>query len=229
MRYIDKDKVIEEFLPVIKRIASDLKRTLPSNVELDDLIQEGAVALLSALDRYDPRKGNLKTFVVKRIKGAMLDYLRKLDWLPRNLRRRMKELESAMIDLESRGEDITEENLAKETGMDEETVRAVKNEMVRRQLLMLDAYLIDVDEPMIEVLSSQEDPAEQAYREMLMKAVREAIKKLSEREQLVLSLRFEEELSLKEIGAVLGVSESRVSQIISVALAKLKRELEGMV
>ncbi len=227
--YVNREKIVEEFLPIIKRLAMDLKRSLPQNVELDDLIQEGALALLAALDRYDPRKGSLKTFVMKRIKGAMLDYLRKLDWIPRNLRKHMKEIESAMIELESRGENINDEALARETGMDVETVRSVKNEMVRRQLLMLDAYLLDLDEPILESVSSSDDPAKEAYKEMLMNALKEAINRLNERERLVLSLRFERELSLKEIGKVLGVSESRVSQIISVALAKLKRDLEGMV
>ncbi len=227
--YLDREKIVEEFLPEIKRLAVDLKRHLPQNVEVDDLIQEGALALLSALDRYDPRKGSLKTFVMKRIKGAMLDYLRKLDWLPRNLRRHMKELENAMIELESKGEEITDELLAQETGMDIETVRSVKNEMVRRQILMLDGYLVDADEPILESISSTDDPAREAYKEMLMNALKEAINKLNDREKLVISLRFEQELSLKEIGEVLGVSESRVSQIVSVALAKLKRELEGMV
>ncbi len=227
--YVNREKIVEEFLPIIKRLAMDLKRSLPQNVELDDLIQEGALALLAALDRYDPRKGSLKTFVMKRIKGAMLDYLRKLDWIPRNLRKHMKEIESAMIELESKGENINDEALARETGMDVETVRSVKNEMVRRQLLMLDAYLLDMDEPILESVSSSDDPAKEAYKEMLMNALKEAINRLNERERLVLSLRFERELSLKEIGKVLGVSESRVSQIISVALAKLKRDLEGMV
>ncbi len=227
--YVNREKIVEEFLPIIKRLAMDLKRSLPQNVELDDLIQEGALALLAALDRYDPRKGSLKTFVMKRIKGAMLDYLRKLDWIPRNLRKHMKEIESAMIELESKGENINDEALARETGMDVETVRSVKNEMVRRQLLMLDAYLLDLDEPILESVSSSDDPAKEAYKEMLMNALKEAINRLNERERLVLSLRFERELSLKEIGKVLGVSESRVSQIISVALAKLKRDLEGMV
>jgi len=187
------------------------------------------LALLSSLERYDPKRGALSSFVMKRIKGAMLDYLRRLDWLPRNLRKHMKEVENAMIELESEGKEITDEAIADLTDLDVESVRMIRNEMVRKQLLMPDSYLLDTEETILSTMESEEDPAKEAYKEMLMKHLKVAINKLGDRERLVLSLRFEHELSLKEIGAVLGVSESRVSQILSVALAKLKRELEGLV
>ena len=229
MKYVDKERIVEEYLPIIKRIASDLKRSLPPNVELDDLIQEGVLALLSSIERYDPRKGSLKGFVLKRIKGAMLDYLRRMDWLPRNLRRHIKEVESAVVDLEAEGISATDEIISKRTGLDLETVKAVRREMVRKQILMLDSYILDTDESILETIPSEEDPEKAAFRELLVEALKKAIEKLPEREKLVLSLRFERELSLKEIGLVLGVTESRVSQMISSALAKIRRELEGMV
>lgn len=227
--FIDKERIVLEYLPKIKRIAQDLKQNLPQSVDVEDLIQEGVLALLSSLERYDPKKGALSSFVMKRIKGAMLDYLRRLDWLPRNLRKHMKEVENAMIELESEGKEITDEAIADLTALDVESVRMIRNEMVRKQLLMLDSYLLDIEETILSTVESEEDPAKEAYKEMLMKHLEMAINKLGDRERLVLSLRFEHELSLKEIGAVLGVSESRVSQILSVALAKLKRELEGLV
>jgi len=227
--FIDKERIVLEYLPKIKRIAQDLKQNLPQSVDVEDLIQEGVLALLSSLERYDPKKGALSSFVMKRIKGAMLDYLRRLDWLPRNLRKHMKEVENAMIELESEGKEITDEAIAELTDLDVKSVRMIRNEMVRKQLLMLDSYLLDMEETILSTMESEEDPAKEAYKEMLMKHLEMAINKLGDRERLVLSLRFEHELSLKEIGAVLGVSESRVSQILSVALAKLKRELEGLV
>ena len=227
--FIDKERIVLEYLPKIKRIAQDLKQNLPQSVDVEDLIQEGVLALLSSLERYDPKKGALSSFVMKRIKGAMLDYLRRLDWLPRNLRKHMKEVENAMIELESEGKEITDEAIADLTDLDVKSVRMIRNEMVRKQLLMLDSYLLDMEETILSTMESEEDPAKEAYKEMLMKHLEAAINKLGDRERLVLSLRFEHELSLKEIGAVLGVSESRVSQILSVALAKLKRELEGLV
>ncbi len=226
---IDKERIVLEYLPKIKRLAQDLKQSLPQNVEIEDLIQEGVLALLSSLERYDPKKGPLSSFVMKRIRGAMLDYLRKLDWLPRNLRKHMKEVENAMIELEHSGKEITDEAIAEIVNLNIDEVKTIRNEMVRKQLLMLDSYLLDTDEPVLEILESEEDPAKQAYKEMLMEHLKMAINKLEEREKLVISLRYEHELSLKEIGAVIGVSESRVSQILSVALAKLKKELEGLV
>ncbi len=227
--YLDKEKVVREYLPVIKRLALDLKQGLPPNVELDDLIQEGVLALLSSLERYDPKKGPLHPFVMTRIKGAMLDYLRRLDWLPRNLRRHIKEVERAIIEIESEGREASNEEIAERTGLDVETVRAVRSEMVRKQILMLDSYLLDTDETILETIPSGETPEDVVMKEELMNAVKEAINRLSDREKLVLSLRYERELSLKEIGAVLGVSESRVSQIISAALAKVKRFLGEMI
>ena len=227
--YMDKEKVVKEYLPVIKRLALDLKRSLPPNVEVDDLIQEGVLALLSSLERYDPKKGPLHGYVMTRIKGAMLDYLRKLDWLPRNLRKHMKEVESAMIELETEGKEITDEEIAERTGLDVKTVRSVRNEMMRKQLLMLDSYLLGTDETILEGVPSDYNPEEEVMKEELINLVKEAINRLSDREKLILSLRFEKELSLKEIGAVLGVSESRVSQIISVSLAKIRRYLEEMI
>ncbi|MCD6450160.1 MAG: FliA/WhiG family RNA polymerase sigma factor [Thermotogaceae bacterium] len=229
--YFDKEKVVLEYLPKIKRIAYDLKYNLPPNVDVDDLIQEGVLALLSSLDRYNPKKGSLSTFVVKRIRGAMLDYLRKIDWMPRNLRRNIKDVENAMIELETKGGEVTDEAIAEIVGIDAESVRHIRNEMVRKQMLMLDSYLSGQDVEPIEVIEQpqEEDPEQSAYKELLMEELKKAINKLDDREKLVLSLRYEQELSLKEIGVVLGVSESRVSQVLSVILAKLKRELEGLV
>ena len=229
--YLDKEKIVLEYLPRIKRIAYDLKYNLPPNVEVDDLIQEGVLALLSSLDRYDPKKGPLGSFVMKRIRGAMLDYLRKIDWLPRNLRKNIKDIENAMVELETRGEEITDEAIAEIVGIDTESVKHIRSEMVRKQMLMLDSYLAGQDVEPLEIIEEpqEEDPEKSTYKELLMEEVKKAINKLDDREKLVLSLRYEQELSLKEIGIVLGVSESRVSQVLSVILVKLRRELEGLV
>jgi len=116
------------------------------------------------------------------------------------------------------------------TNIDPEAVRSIRNEMVRKQLLMLDAYLTDSEESIIETLESdQEDPAKAAYKELLMEELKKTINELEEKEKLILSLRFEKEMSLKEIGKVLGVSESRVSQLLSSIFIKIKRKLEGLV
>jgi len=213
----DKEKLVKEMLPVVKRIAEDLIHTLPPNVELDDLIQEGVVALLSAIERYDPMRASFKTFVLKRIKGAMYDYLRKLDWMPKDLRRNVKMVERLVAE---KGALPTDEEIAEKTGMDPKDANRAKNEMIRRQILMMDGFELEIP-------AEDGQPDENALREILIERLKGALEKLSEKERIVLSLRFEKELSLKEIAKVLGVTESRVSQIVSVAIVKLRKEVEG--
>lgn len=225
----DEEQIIKELLPTVKRIASDLVQHLPKNVEVEDLIQEGVLALISAIRRYDPRRGvNLRTFLIKRIKGAMYDYLRNIDWMPRNLRRNIKEVEKAIYELESKlGRHPTVEEISLYTNLSNEEVIRAKNEMVRKQFLRLDEYLYDTYDSYSPDVEADSEPLHDAYKQILLEQVTEAIKQLSQREQLVLSLRFEQELSLKEIGLILGVSESRVSQILSSALIKIKKYVLG--
>ncbi|AAD35983.1 RNA polymerase sigma70 [Thermotoga maritima MSB8] len=213
----NKESVIRSLLPFIKRIAEDLAQTLPPNVEVDDLIQEGIVAALSSLERYDPSKASFTTFIMKRVKGAMYDYLRKIDWMPRNLRKNVKMIERVIYESE---EFPSDEEIARKTGLELKEVVRARNEMMRKQLLMIDA-MED------EIVLKTEGPDENAYRELLVEEMKKAIEKLSDKEKLVLSLRFEKGLSLKEIARVLGVSESRVSQIISKSLLKIKKEVMG--
>lgn len=229
MYEVDEEQIIKELLPTVKRIASDLVQHLPKNVEVEDLIQEGVLALISAIRRYDPRRGvNLRTFLIKRIKGAMYDYLRNIDWMPRNLRRNIKEVEKAIYELESKlGRHPTVEEISLYTNLSNEEVIRAKNEMVRKQFLRLDEYLYDTYDSYSPDVEADSEPLQDAYKQILLDQVTEAIKQLSQREQLVLSLRFEQELSLKEIGLILGVSESRVSQILSSALIKIKKYVLG--
>lgn len=226
---VDEEQLVKELLPTVKRIASDLAQHLPKSVEVEDLVQEGVLALISAVRRYDPRRGvNLKTFLMKRIKGAMYDYLRSIDWMPRNLRKNIKEVEKAIYELESRlGRYPTVEEIGLYANLSNEEVVRAKNEMVRKQFLRLDEYLYDTYDSFSIDVEDHSEPLQTAYKEILLEQLTEAIKKLSEREQLVLSLRFEQELSLKEIGLILGVSESRVSQILTSALIKIKKRLLG--
>ncbi|HEY8541647.1 MAG TPA: FliA/WhiG family RNA polymerase sigma factor [Pseudothermotoga sp.] len=224
-----EEEIIKEMLPTVKRIASDLLHNLPKNVELDDLVQEGVLALLSAVRRYDPQKGtNLHAFAVKRVKGAMYDYLRRIDWMPRNLRHNVKEVEKAIYELESElNRYPTIEEIALHTGMTTNEVKRALDETVRKQLLRLDEFLYEDFDSFADNLSEQDEPSQTAFKEIVAEKLTEAIKTLLPREQLVLSLRFEQDLSLKEIGLIIGVTESRVSQILSSALLKIKRYILG--
>jgi len=135
-------------------------------------------------------------------------------------------VEQKIYELSANGRIPSDEEISKATGIDLKEVRRVKNEMVRKQLLMLDEYL---SEDIGIETHDTDDPAKQAYRETLFEYLREVINELSEREKLILSLRFEHDLSLKEIGKVLNISESRVSQILSSVFVKLRKKLEGLV
>lgn len=223
-----KKRMVEQLVPKVKSIALNLMTTLPRNVELNDLIQEGMVALLQSFDRYDPTKGaTFFTFSMKRIKGAMYDYLRKIDWLPRTTRQQIKSVERAINELE--GELVrlpTYMEIAARAEMTLEEVEATMNEIGRSQILHLDEITQSEEDEYIDYIPSRErSPDEQLVHEQLKKALYEEIKTLGEREQLILSLYYIEELTFKEIGAVLGVSESRVSQLHTIIIAKLKHKL----
>ena len=210
-------EMIKHFLPRIKAIAISLKSSLPENVELDDLIQEGLIGLLNVRERYDPSRGaSFFTFAMKRVRGAMYDYLRKIDWIPRNTRHLMKKVEGAMIELQSEdGEFPSSERIQKHLGLSEKEVTLALNEMSRRQLLNLDDFT--------EFFSSTTNtPEENYFKEELTEQLKEEIKELKERERQILSLYYVEELNFKEIAEILSVTESRISQIHRSIMLKLK-------
>ncbi|AFG34333.1 FliA/WhiG family RNA polymerase sigma factor [Fervidobacterium pennivorans subsp. shakshaketiis] len=230
---LNKDAIVKEYLPLVTRLARDLKVNLPHNVEIDDLIQEGVVALLQAVDKYDPRHGaTFKTYVYTRIKGAMIDYLRKLDYLPKNVRQDIKKLDNEIAEFYAKHQRLpTYEELAEILGMSVEEVEQTYNELLLKQYVNLDEYLFGVDDEGSDLsnyyeVPSSEDVKEKAWKSILYEQLVESINKLDEKEKLILSLRFEHDLSLKEIAAVLGVTESRVSQIIGAILSKLRKMLD---
>lgn len=227
---LDKEKVVKEFLPLIAKLARDLKLTLPYNVELDDLIQEGVIALIQASEKYNPALGaTFKTFAYNRIRGAMLDYLRKLDFLPKGVRQDIKRLEQEILRFyEQHSRFPTFEELASALGISVDEAKALYNELQMKQFLNLDQYFLDTfGSGTVEFqVQSSDDVRENVSKALLYERLKEAISKLEHREQIVLSLRFEHELSLKEIAEVFGITESRVSQILSTIFAKLRRMLE---
>lgn len=228
---VDKDSIVKQYLPMVAKMARELKTNLPYNVEIDDLIQEGVIALLQAVDKYDPRYGaTFKTFVYTRIKGAMLDYLRKLDYLPKNVRQDIKRLDKELVTFYEQNQRLpTFEELANILGIDVESVKDIYNELSLKQYLNLDQYLFDFDDNSYAPLEvrSDEDVKEKAWKSILYEQLIEAINKLSEKEKMLLSMRFEYDLSLKEIAEVFGVTESRISQLLSAVLGKLRKSLRG--
>ncbi len=226
---MDKEWAVKKFTPLIRKLAYDLAKSLPPSVEVEDLVQEGVVGLLGAIERFDPsRHVKLSTFVVTRIRGAMLDYLRSIDWMPRTLRKKLKAVEQARMKFMDEDPEVVNSKIAEELGIDEKEIGIVEREILRNQILSLDRYLLS-NEDIGDLIPSQERTPEELYEdeEMIMK-LKEAIDSLTDREKLLLSLYYNEDLTFKEIAQVLDISESRVCQIHSVSLSKIREKLKGM-
>jgi RNA polymerase sigma factor for flagellar operon FliA len=225
----DKDHLLTEHMPLVKRLAHHMKAKLPPSVEVDDLVQAGMIGLLDAINRYEETHGaQFETYAVLRIRGAMLDELRNSDWLPRSMRQNMRKIENAMATLQQRlGHAPTESEVAKMLKLSLADYQDMLSDGGGHQLVyyedfhdtdgndsFLDRYAVDDADPLRSLLEGD-------FRQ----AVIDAIDSLPPREKILMGLYYEEELNLKEIGAVMGVSESRVSQLHTQAVARLRAAL----
>jgi len=228
MKYnIDEEQLVLDYLPKIKYIALNLKSTLPKNVELDDLIQEGIIGLLQSYRKYDPEKGaSFNTFAMKRIKGSMLDYLRKIDWLPKETRSLIKKYEDLVYEV-GEEEYFDDKLIAERLNIEENDVDKIKFSISKRQILQLDSYFFDSEEVNWSIEEDDSnDPEVIAYKEIFKDKLKDCIEKLSQREQLILSLYYDNNLTFREIGEILDLSESRISQVHSQILIKLKKMVD---
>ncbi|MEX1198407.1 MAG: RNA polymerase sigma factor FliA [Pseudohongiellaceae bacterium] len=223
---IDQDAFIAQYLPLVRRQALALQVKLPSSIDLDDLIQAGAVGLLDALSRFDSAAGaSFRTFATQRIHGAMIDELRSRDWLPRSARRKARAMESCIRSLEQKLQRPPgEAEIAAELEMDLAEYRQLLNDTNNGFLVPFEAMVAEGDEPAARQDSSS-SPFEALFQGEGKKRLAEAIETLPEREKQLLALYYQEDLNLKEIGLVLGVTESRVCQLHSQALGRLRTRL----
>ena len=220
--------LVERYASLVKRIAHHMLARLPSSVVLDDLVQSGMIGLLEAARKYDASKGaSFETYAGIRIRGAIIDEVRKGDWTPRSVHRNCRLITSTMQKIESRiGRDARDVDVAHEMGVSLETYYVLLKDASSSRLFSLDEMQEGRDSsPGEEVSHDGPSPDDEHERGAFKKALAEAISNLPEREQLVLSLYYDEELNLKEIGQVLGVSESRISQIHSQAALRLRSRL----
>ena len=224
----DARALIENHGALVKRIAHHLMARLPASVSVEDLVQSGMIGLLEAASNFDPGKGaSFETFAGIRIRGAMLDEVRRGDWSPRSVHRNSRRVAEAIRGIEMRtGGDAADSAVAKELGVSLTDYHAMLQDTLGSRLFSLDE-LIEGDNGKDALLKgATDDPANDALKERLAGAIAGAIADLPERERMVLSLYYDDELNLKEIGLVLEVSESRVSQILSQATKRLRARLD---
>jgi RNA polymerase sigma factor for flagellar operon FliA len=231
-----RDRLILTYAPLVKFVAGRLGSGLPAHVDEGDLVSYGLLGLIGAIERYDPdRDVKFETYAIARIKGSIIDELRAMDWVPRSVRARARDIERAIGELEAQsGRAPSEEEIAAKLGVSQDELGENLLEISRSSIAALDELwtvsstggdqvaLIDT----IEDTQGPEPQAALAQTEM-REALGEAIARLPEREKLVVTLYYYEELTLREIGEVLGVTESRVSQLHTKAILRLKARLGG--
>ncbi len=225
------DALVQEFAPLVKRIANHLRGRLPDGVDQDDLIQVGLIALLEAARQYSPTKGaSFETYAGIRVRGAMLDEVRNTDWTPRSVYRRQRELTAAIHAVENRtGKPAEARQIASELGVSIEEYHRMVTSAAAHRLFSLDQESEDGQMPVHQIEDPDTDPLSELESAEFRLALTEAIRALPEREALVMSLYYDEELNLKEIGEVLGVTESRVCQIHGQALARVRARVAEVI
>ncbi len=224
-----REQLIIEYAGLVKIIAGRLGMYLGYTVEYDDLVGYGIFGLIDAIDKFELTKGvKFETYASLRIRGSILDQIRKMDWIPRTLRQKQKKLDQAMSDLEARfGRAATNEELSKELGISVEELEGLVNQTQVAGLVSLDEFLEQGSEVKVEMGNKPrfEQPEQVIERQELKRMLSEAINGLTENEQKVIAFYYFEEMTLKEISSILGVSESRVSQLHTKSLKKMKEKL----
>jgi RNA polymerase sigma factor for flagellar operon FliA len=230
----ERDNLINETLPLIKHIAHRVATRLPANIEMRDLINAGVIGLLDAIEKFEPERGvKFKTYAEVRIRGAILDSLRNLDWAPRSLRKKSKDLEKIYADLTQKlGRPATDEEVSEAMGEDIEDFHALVDQL---HGLTIGSFenLSDSEDSENYINYYPDDGSNDPYAKFesheLTSLLAQAIEELPEKERLVLSLYYYEEFTMKEIGALLGVNESRVSQLHTKATLRLRARLSKVV
>jgi RNA polymerase sigma factor for flagellar operon FliA len=230
-----RDRLILTYAPLVKYVAGRLGSGLPAHVDEGDLVSYGLLGLIGAIERFDPSRDiKFETYAISRIKGAIIDELRALDWVPRSVRSRAREIERAIAELEAKlGRAPDDEEIAGKVGITVEELEESLTEISRSSIAALDElWTVSGEGDQVSLLDTIEDtegpnPQEALAQTELREALGEAISRLPEREKLVVTLYYYEELTLREIGEVLGVTESRVSQLHTKAILRLKARLLG--
>ncbi len=220
----DQAELVMKHAPLVKRIAYHLIGRLPSSVDVEDLIQAGTIGLLMAGRNFSPDKGaNFETYAGIRIRGAMIDELRKSDWTPRSVHRKIREVTEVIQAIENRtGAKARDQDVAEALGISTAEYHEILRDATASKLFSLDQPADDSGDPLQVEGDDAQEPSEMLQEQSRRERLVSLIDELPEKEKLVMSLYYDEELNLREIGEVLGISESRVCQIHGQALLRLK-------
>lgn len=226
-----REKIILEYAPLVKTVAGRLSMYLGYNVEYEDLVSYGIFGLIDAIDKFDTMKEvKFETYASLRIRGAILDQIRKMDWIPRTIRQKQKKIETVIKEIEMEtGKNATDEEIAEKLGISEEEYDEWQSQMKITGLVSLNEYVeqgSDVAQDYNQYTAARfENPEENIEKQELSKVLQEALELLTEKEAKVITLYYYEELTLKEISNILEVSESRISQLHTRALQKMRSKM----
>ena len=226
-----REKIILEYAPLVKLVAGRLSMYLGYNVEYDDLVSYGIFGLIDAIDKYNYAKEvKFETYASLRIRGAILDQIRKMDWIPRTIRQKQKRIDAVCKDIETRlGRSATDEEIASELGISDDEYLEWQSQMKITNVVSLNEYMEQGAEVPAEgnqfTTSRFDSPEDYIEKEELKKVLEESLEQLTEKEKKVILLYYYEDLTLKEISNVLEVSESRISQLHTRALQKMKTKM----
>ena len=231
-----RESFIKQYAPLVKYVAGKVAMGMPHNVEFDDLVGFGVFGLIDAIDKYDPEKNvKFKTYAVTRIRGAIFDELRLIDWVPRSVRQKTREIESAISALEAQlGRTATDQEIAGAMGMDEgEYLKTVQKISSTSILSLNDVWFSGDENDKVSIGDSIESPSSlnpdvMVEKDEIRRVIVEAINELPEKEKKILVLYYYEDLTLKDIGRVLEVTESRVSQLHTKAILHLRSKLTNI-
>ena len=224
-----REKIIIEYAPLVKVVAGRLSMYLGYNVEYEDLVSYGVFGLIDAIDKFDLNKDvKFETYASLRIRGSILDQIRKMDWIPRTVRQKRKKIEEAIRQIETQtGRNATDEEIAKELGIEETELNEWQVQLNVTNVVSLNEFVEQGGEPVMDARNNSHfaQPEESIQEEELKRVLRESMDLLTEKEQKVILLYYYEDLTLKEISNILEVSESRVSQLHTKALAKMRKKM----
>jgi len=225
------EQLVEKYAPLVKKIAYHMSARLPNEIHIDDIIQAGLIGLLSAGEQYDPGQGaQFETYATIRIRGAILDEVRRSDWAPKSVHKKARDLSAAIAEIErSTGRDARDMEVAQYMGISLEEYYQILSDSNSCRMLSFDNLVSDDSQSMGIFEDQHQNVVNDVLYDEFKQRLSQEIAGLPERERMVMSLYYDTEMNLKEVGSLMGVSESRVSQLLSQAQLRLRARLDSVI